>query len=70
MVVHSHIGFDSAVIDYLHPRKFSVIGPMAKWILRALTGAAVWGVYEFNTNDIGQSLSHHTSSPSDSSGPD
>ncbi|KAK1924682.1 mitochondrial inner membrane protein [Papiliotrema laurentii] len=53
LVVHSHIGFDSILIDYLHPRKFALLGPLAKWVLRAVTGLAVWGCYEFNTNDIG-----------------
>ncbi|KAI9638507.1 CybS-domain-containing protein [Dioszegia hungarica] len=53
LIIHSHIGFDSIVVDYLHPRKFPVIGPMATWALRGLTGLAVWGVYEFNTNDVG-----------------
>jgi hypothetical protein len=27
---------------------------MATWALRGLTGLAVWGVYEFNTNDVGE----------------
>ena len=52
--MHSHIGFDSILIDYLHPRKFALLGPLAKWVLRAVTGLAVWGCYEFNTNDIGE----------------
>lgn len=54
LIIHSHIGFDSIVVDYLHPRKFPVIGPIATWMLRGLTGLAVWGVYEFNTNDVGE----------------
>jgi hypothetical protein len=54
LVVHSHIGFDSAVVDYFHPRKWPVLGPMMSWLLRICTGLSVWGVYEFNTNDIGK----------------
>ena len=55
LVVHSHIGFDASIVDYFHPRKWPVIGPMMTWLLRIATGAAVWGLYEFNTNDIGES---------------
>ncbi|KAL0240245.1 hypothetical protein I308_106795 [Cryptococcus tetragattii IND107] len=53
LIVHTHIGFDACVVDYVHPRKFPVLGPITRWLLRAATGLSVWGVYEFNTNDIG-----------------
>ncbi|KAI5118925.1 hypothetical protein M0805_003749 [Coniferiporia weirii] len=53
LIMHSHIGFESSRIDYLHPRKFPILGPITKWSLRALTGGAVYGVFMFNTNDIG-----------------
>ncbi|KAK8870002.1 hypothetical protein IAR55_000572 [Kwoniella newhampshirensis] len=53
LIVHSHIGFDSCIADYVHKRKFPVLGPIAFWALRIATGLSVWGVYEFNTNDIG-----------------
>lgn len=53
LVVHSHIGFDSMVVDYLHPRKFPVIGAISKWSLRLLTLGAAVGVYQFNTEDVG-----------------
>ena len=33
------------------------MGPIVKWGLRAATGTAVYGVYMFNTNDIGTSIS-------------
>jgi hypothetical protein len=35
------------------------MGPIANWILRIATGLSVWGVYEFNTNDVGKSASQH-----------
>ena len=57
LLVHSHIGFDSCITDYLHERKFPVLGVVCKWLLRVGTGLGVWGVYEFNTNDIGACLS-------------
>ncbi|KAJ4490377.1 mitochondrial inner membrane protein [Lentinula aciculospora] len=53
LIIHSHIGFDSSVVDYLHPRKFPVFGPTVKWTLRAATVGTMVGVYQFNTNDIG-----------------
>lgn len=53
LVVHSHIGFDSVLVDYLHKRKFPILGPVSSWTLRALTVATLVGVYQFNTNDIG-----------------
>jgi len=53
LVMHSHIGFDSIVVDYLHTRKFPVIGQIAKWGLRTATVATLVGIYQFNTNDIG-----------------
>ncbi|KAI0069205.1 mitochondrial inner membrane protein [Artomyces pyxidatus] len=53
LVMHSHIGFDALLVDYLHPRKFSVLGPMLKWVLRATTVGVLAGVYQFNTQDVG-----------------
>ncbi|KAE9406552.1 SDHD, membrane anchor subunit of succinate dehydrogenase [Gymnopus androsaceus JB14] len=53
LIIHSHIGFDSAVVDYLHPRKFPIIGPITTWTLRTATVATMVGIYQFNTNDIG-----------------
>ncbi|CAE6437306.1 unnamed protein product [Rhizoctonia solani] len=55
LVVHSHIGFDSMVVDYLHPRKFPTLGPIVKWTLRLLTTGTLIGVYQFNTEDVGLS---------------
>lgn len=48
-------GFDGVLTDYVHPRKFPVIGPIAKWALRLLTTGVLVGVYQFETNDIGAS---------------
>ncbi|OJA10410.1 hypothetical protein AZE42_03555, partial [Rhizopogon vesiculosus] len=53
LVMHSHIGFDSMVVDYLHERKFPIIGPAMTWTLRTATVGVLVGVYQFNTNDIG-----------------
>ncbi|KAF5385126.1 hypothetical protein D9615_000892 [Tricholomella constricta] len=53
LIMHSHIGFDSALVDYVHKRKFPILGPAASWALRATTVGVLVGVYQFNTNDIG-----------------
>ena len=47
--------FDSVLVDYLHKRKFPVIGPLMTWLLRGATVATLVGVYQFNTNDVGAS---------------
>lgn len=46
--------FDQSVVDYVHTRKFPVLGRIAKWGLRAATAGVLVGVYQFNTNDIGE----------------
>ena len=53
MYSRSRLQFDSILVDYLHKRKFPVIGPLASWLLRGATVATLVGVYQFNTNDIG-----------------
>ena len=55
LIVHSHIGMESVLIDYVPKRKFAKAGPASLWILKIATGLSVWGVYEFNTNDVGES---------------
>lgn len=50
LVVHSHIGFDCILADYLHKRKFPIAGPLGAWSVRALTLTTLYGLYEFNTS--------------------
>ena len=38
------------VVDYLHPRKFVLLGKVLPWVLRATTVGVLVGVYQFNTN--------------------
>ena len=54
-VRHSSLGpqFDALLVDYLHQRKFPILGPLTTWTLRAATVGVLVGVYQFNTNDIG-----------------
>ncbi|KZP25857.1 SDHD, membrane anchor subunit of succinate dehydrogenase [Athelia psychrophila] len=53
LIMHSHIGFDSILVDYVHKRKFPILGPVSTWGLRTVTVGVLVGVYSFNTNDIG-----------------
>ncbi|GAA5959649.1 hypothetical protein JCM3765_007229 [Sporobolomyces pararoseus] len=53
IVAHSHMGFDNIWTDYLNTRKFPVLGPITKWLIRLATGGVLVGVYQFETNDIG-----------------
>ncbi|KAG8922736.1 membrane anchor subunit of succinate dehydrogenase, Sdh4 [Tulasnella sp. 418] len=53
LVVHSHIGFDAMLVDYVHERKHPKSGVLAKWGLRAATATVLVGVYQFNTTDVG-----------------
>ena len=55
LVAHSHMGFDQILTDYVHKRKFKALGPASSWGLRAMTVAVLVGVYQFNTEDIGES---------------
>jgi CybS, succinate dehydrogenase cytochrome B small subunit len=41
------------LVDYLHKRKFPILGPIMTWTLRTATVGVLFGVYQFNTNDIG-----------------
>jgi len=41
------------LVDYVHKRKFPVLGPTLSWVLRAGTVGVLVGVYQFNTQDIG-----------------
>ncbi len=46
--------FDAIFTDYVHKRKFPILGPTVSWGLRAATVGVLVGVYQFNTNDIGK----------------
>ncbi len=51
--LHCHIGFGSILTDYLHPRKFPVVGRFSKGLLYAATGLSMYGLYRYNTEDVG-----------------
>ncbi|KAF9903197.1 membrane anchor subunit of succinate dehydrogenase, Sdh4 [Lobosporangium transversale] len=52
--IHSHMGFDAMITDYLHPGKVGVFGNKAiSWTLRGATVLTLIGCYQFNTSDVG-----------------
>ncbi|MCJ1449444.1 MAG: membrane anchor subunit of succinate dehydrogenase, Sdh4 [Stictis urceolatum] len=53
IVVHSHIGFQSVIIDYVPTKRMPKIRALFWWGLRAGTLLVAVGLYEFETNDVG-----------------
>ncbi|KAI5801464.1 CybS-domain-containing protein [Peziza echinospora] len=53
LVIHSHIGFESIIIDYIPKRTMPRIHGAFRWGLKATTLAVLLGLYEFQTNDVG-----------------
>lgn len=68
LLLHSHIGFDAILKDYLEKRKYPFVGPLAAWLLRGATVATAVGLYrtclfvtnlsEFNTSTLYCSHAH------------
>lgn len=53
ILIHSHIGFESIIIDYIPRKRLPRTRVFFWWGLRAATLAVAVGLYEFETNDIG-----------------
>jgi succinate dehydrogenase (ubiquinone) membrane anchor subunit len=53
VVLHSHIGFDSCITDYFPKRKWGGLNKSLGWLLRGCTALVLYGVYSFETNDVG-----------------
>ncbi|KAI1765067.1 CybS-domain-containing protein [Hypoxylon sp. FL1150] len=53
LLVHSHVGFQSVLIDYIPNSRYPRARKAAMWLLRAATALAGVGLYEFETNDVG-----------------
>ncbi|KAJ3342662.1 membrane anchor subunit of succinate dehydrogenase, Sdh4 [Gonapodya sp. JEL0774] len=51
--VHIHAGLENIVLDYVPYRKYGHLYTVALWATRAFTGLALYGAYQFNTNDVG-----------------
>ncbi|KAG9188015.1 hypothetical protein G6011_01938 [Alternaria panax] len=53
LVVHSHIGFESCIVDYFPAKRVPKTRKAAMWALRAGTVALGLALYSFETNDVG-----------------
>ncbi|KAI1181841.1 mitochondrial succinate dehydrogenase cytochrome b560 subunit D [Nemania serpens] len=53
LLVHSHVGFQSIIIDYVPSRRFPGAYKACLWLLNIATVLAGIGLYEFETNDVG-----------------
>ncbi|KAL9601696.1 MAG: hypothetical protein Q9179_002786 [Wetmoreana sp. 5 TL-2023] len=53
IIIHSHIGFQSIIIDYVPDKRLPKIRAMFWWGLRLATLVVAIGFFEFETNDVG-----------------
>ncbi|KAL6708818.1 membrane anchor subunit of succinate dehydrogenase, Sdh4 [Coniothyrium glycines] len=53
LVVHSHIGFESCIIDYFPKNRVPLVRSAAMWALRLGTLTLGVALYSFETNDVG-----------------
>ncbi|MCJ1454108.1 membrane anchor subunit of succinate dehydrogenase, Sdh4 [Mycoblastus sanguinarius] len=53
IIIHSHIGFQSIIIDYIPSKRLPKTRALFWWGLRAGTLVVAVGLYEFETNDVG-----------------
>jgi len=53
VVLHSHIGFQSCIIDYFPRRTMPGLHKALRWFLTGTTTLVLYGFYEFETNDVG-----------------
>jgi succinate dehydrogenase (ubiquinone) membrane anchor subunit len=53
ILIHSHMGFQAVVIDYVPSRRFPKSRKLVNWSLNLATLLVAVGLYEFETNDVG-----------------
>lgn len=53
IIIHTHIGFQSVIIDYIPSKRLPRTRALFWWGLRAATLSVAAGFYEFETNDVG-----------------
>ncbi|KAF1974213.1 mitochondrial succinate dehydrogenase cytochrome b560 subunit D [Bimuria novae-zelandiae CBS 107.79] len=53
LVLHSHIGFESCIVDYIPRKRIPKTRFAADWALRIGTVALGVALYSFETNDVG-----------------
>jgi succinate dehydrogenase (ubiquinone) membrane anchor subunit len=53
VLLHSHIGFQSVIIDYIPQKSHPGLRKLFMWGLNLATLTVGVGLYEFETNDVG-----------------
>jgi succinate dehydrogenase (ubiquinone) membrane anchor subunit len=53
VLIHSHIGFQSVIIDYIPTHGWPKLRKFFWWALNLATLTVGVGLYEFETNDVG-----------------
>ncbi|KAK2073855.1 hypothetical protein P8C59_008100 [Phyllachora maydis] len=53
LLVHSHLGMQSIIIDYVPKRRYPGAHRLVWWGLNAATAVVGLALYEFETNDVG-----------------
>ncbi|RDL33006.1 Fumarate reductase respiratory complex transmembrane subunit [Venustampulla echinocandica] len=53
ILIHSHIGFDALIVDYVPPKRLPKTRKLFDWGLKLATVVVGVGLYEFETNDVG-----------------
>jgi len=53
VLLHSHLGFQQVLIDYIPKKRYPGLRKGFWWLLNAATVTVGVGLYEFETNDVG-----------------
>ena len=53
VLVHSHMGVQAMIIDYVPIKRYRILRKSCHWLLNAATILAAIGLYEFETTDVG-----------------
>ncbi|TVY90922.1 Succinate dehydrogenase [ubiquinone] cytochrome b small subunit, mitochondrial [Lachnellula willkommii] len=53
ILIHSHIGFEALIVDYIPPKRLPNSRKAFDWGLKLATVVVGVGLYEFETNDVG-----------------
>lgn len=53
ILVHSHIGFQALIIDYIPTHQHPTMRKIFSWLLNLATIVVGVGFYEYETNDVG-----------------